>query len=44
MPARLCVVADPDVQDCLCDGCADSVEGLKRSALADRLLRELGGD
>ena len=43
LPARLCVVSDPDTQDCLCDSCGDSVEAIKRATLADRLLREISG-
>lgn len=42
MPARVCVVADPDVQDCLCDVCSDLVDQLKRSRIAERLAAEIG--
>lgn len=41
MPAALCVMADPDVLDCLCDGCAEAVERIKRERIAERLVSEL---
>ncbi len=41
MPARLCLVADPDLQECLCDPCAHRVEQLRGRVMVDRLVAEL---
>lgn len=41
MPAALCMMADPDVLDCLCDGCAEAVERIKRHRIAERLVSEM---
>lgn len=42
MPARLCVMGDPDVLDCLCDSCAEGVERLKRARIAEGLAAQMG--
>ncbi|MFQ5890341.1 MAG: hypothetical protein ACE5JR_09855 [Gemmatimonadota bacterium] len=42
MPAKAYVAADPDVKDCLCDPCAEMVDSLKRSKIAERLAAEMG--